>query len=512
MNISSVKIRCLPDWIPYLLLGLVSIAIYVQSVGYPLIWDSASMVLKNPATITFDPVKAFSSPTTIGPNMESGSSGHRLNYYRPVLQTILSGWYQVVGGNAAWWHFLAVVANMVAVFVVAHLMRAMGQARWVAFAIALVFAVNPGRVPGVVSVYGLSDQIFGIFILFALLCWVRERRVWTLVLLALALGCRETAILFPVIAVLWELLFKTEKRAWAWVAGQIALIAGYLIARQLVVGSVELTSMPFLGWFNSVTLILFNHLHSLLWPNWGVREYPLEDYSGLSARVLLSYVALIGGLGALAWALRRDRWITFWLLWFGVWLSIYFNVGRFGVFLMAEKNNYILALSFAAIFVAILVRVRRHALLLGAIVVMAHGTLSAWRVTHWRDPIAFFTSAIESTPGFSSLHYNLALEYVKIRNFAAAETAFRRTVELEPDDKMAWNNLGNVRYEQRNIPGAIEAWEHALQQGNILAARNLSYAYSQTGDNELATRYFSLYQELKARKAGAQPGGSDTAN
>lgn len=512
MNTSSVNLRRFPDWLPYFLLGLVSLAIYAQSIGYPLIWDSASMVLKNPATMTFDPITAFSTPTTIGPNEQSGGTGQRLNYYRPVLQIILSGWYQIAGGNAAWWHGLAVVANIIAVFIVAHLMQAMGQTRWVAFAIALVFAVNPGRVPGIVSVYGLSDQIFGIFILLALLCWVRERHGWTMVLLALALGCRETAILFPVVALFWELLFKTERRPWGWLAGQIALVVGYLIARQAVVGSVELTSMPFLGWFNSVTMILFNHLCSLLWPGWGVREYPLEDYSDLSFRVLLSYAVLIGGLGALAWSLRRNRWVAFWLLWFGVWLSIHFNVGRFGTFLMAEKNNYILALSFAVIFVGILERVRRHALALGAVVIIAHGTLSAWRVTHWRDPFTFFNSAIQSTPEFPTLHYNLGLEYVKTRNFPAAETAFSRTVELEPGHKMAWNNLGNVRYEQRNMPGAIQAWERALQQGNILAARNLSVAYSQAGNKDLATRYYSLYQNLKAGKTGARPTRSDDAN
>lgn len=490
----------LPAWALYAVLALVSLAIYGQTVGYPLIWDSAQLILNNPTIRSFDPVAAFTMPTSIDSGEFTGDPGSVLQYYRPVLQLIMSGWYQIAGENAAPWHALAVLANIAAVILAFHLVRAMGQPRWAAFAVALLFAVNPGRVAGIASVYGLSDQTFGIFILAAFLCWVREARGWALAFLALALGCRETAILFPLVTLAWELLFRERgERPWAWLARLCGLVAAYLAVRGLVVGGAPLTALPPLQLLNAITAITANHVLSIIWPGWGVHEYPMEDFSALSARILASYAVLSAGVAGLAWGVKRNRWAAFWLLWFGIWLSIHFNVGRFGEYLMAEKNNYLLALSFAAIFVAAARLAGRHALAVCAVVAVLHGGLAAWRATHWRDPVVFFASAIESTPNFATLHYNLAGTYIQREDFSNAEKAYLETVKVNPRHSMAWNNLGNIRYIKTDVAGAAEAWRKALDANsdNMMAAYNLSLAYKKLGDPEAAARYYSHYLKLK---------------
>lgn len=493
----------LPDLALYAFLGLVSILIYGQSIGFPLIWDSASLITENPATRTFDPLSAFTTPTTIGPEGYVGDKVDQIHYYRPVLRLLISGWYQVAGESAALWHALAVFLNIAAVFLVFRLMRAMNQPRWVAMTVALLFAVNPGRVSGVTWIYSLSNQFFGVFVLAAFLCWVREARWWSLGFLALALGCRESAILFPAIALVWELLFKTEKRAWAWLGAHGALAAGLVVARFLVVGTVEWAAPSPLVWLNTVAVITSGHLHSLVWPNWGVRFYPLEDISSFSPRLLLSYGVLASGLIALGWGLKRNRWVAFWLLWFGVWLSIHFSVGRFGDFLMAEKNNYLLALSFAVLLIAVSQLARRYALVLCAVVAVAQAGLSAWRVTHWRDPVTYFSSAIEQAPRFPALQYGLAMAHVTAKDYSGAEAAFLRTIELVPGHSMAWNNLGNIRYMRQDVAGAIKAWRRAFDadSGNMMAAHNLSLGYSRIGDRQAAARYYSHYLKLRAAQA-----------
>jgi hypothetical protein len=501
LNGATDILERLPAWALYAVLAMVSLAIYGQSVGFPLTWDSATLILENPAIRSFDPVAAFTTPTTIAAGGYSGDPVEKLHYYRPVLQLIMAGWYQVAGEGAAAWHALAVLANIAAVILAFHLVRAMGLPRWAAFAVALLFAANPGRVAGIAWVYGLSDQTFGLFVLAAFLCWVREARWWSLAFLALALGSRETAILFPFVALSWELLFRERgERAWAWLAGLCGLVAAYLVLRILVVGGAPLTAMPPVQLFNSIAMITANHVLSILWPGWGVREYPVEDFSMLSPRLLLSYAVLAAGLAGLAWGVKRNRWVAFWLLWFGIWLSIHFNVGRFGEYLMAEKNNYLLALTFAALFVAAARLAGRHALTVCAVIVVLHGGLSAWRVTHWRDPVTYFTAAIERTPRFATLHYNLANEYVAREDFAKAEHAYLKTIEVDSGHSMAWNNLGNIRFMRQDIPGAADAWQKALESNtaNMMAAYNLSLAYKRLGDPEAAARYYSHYLKLKA--------------
>lgn len=497
----------LPDLALYGAVALVSLLIYGQTVGFPLIWDSASLITENPATRTFDPLTAFTAPTTIGGAGAAGDRVGQLYYYRPVLQVLISGWYQLAGANSALWHGLAVTLNIVACLLVFRLMRAMEQPRWAAFAVALLFAVNPGRVAGITSVYGLSNQFFGVFALAAFLCWVREARGWTLGFLALALGCRETAVLFPAIALFWALLFKKDRRAWGWLGAQVALVAAYLAARALVVETPGLTTVAPLTWANTVAVIVSNHLHSLAWPGWGAREYPMADYSDFSLQFVLSYAVLAGGVIALVWGAKRNRWVAFWLLWFGTWLSIHFNVGRFGDFLMAEKDNYLLALSFAVLFVAAARMARQYAPILCAAVVVAQGGLSAWRASYWHDPVTFFSSAIEHAPGFAPLYYNLGLALVDDQDFSAAAAAFRKTVQLVPNHSMAWNNLGNIRYMNRDLAGATRAWRNAYDAdpGNMMAAYNLSLAYSRLGDRQTAAQYYARYLTLKAGKEAQAP-------
>lgn len=501
LSTGSDLLERLPAWTLYALLALVSLAIYGQTVGFPLIWDSSGLILYNPAIRSFDPVTAFAAPTAVGTDGYAGDPLAQLEYYRPVLQLILSGWYRIAGQSPAWWHALSVLADIASVILAFHLVRAMGQPRWVAFAIAMLFAANPGRVAGVAWVYSLSDQTFGLFILAAFLCWVREARGWALAFLALALGCRETAVLFPLVALSWELLFRQrEERAWGWLAALCGLVAAFLVAHGLVAGSAGLTSLPPVRLFNSIAVIVANHVLSILWPGWGVHEYPLEDYSAFSLRVLLSYAVAGAGLAALAWTLRRNSWAAFWLLWFGIWLSIHFNVGLFGEFLMAEKNNYLLALSFAALFVAAAQVAGRYALAVCAVVLVLHGGLAAWRTSHWRDPVIYFTSAIASTPGFATLHYNLAGAYRAREDFVRAEQAYLDTIAVDPRHSMAWNNLGNIRFMRKDIRGAAQAWQTAFDASpsNMMAAYNLSLAYARLGDPAAAARYRAIYQQLKA--------------
>ena len=44
-------------------------------------------------------------------------------------------------------------------------------------------------------------------------------------------------------------------------------------------------------------------------------------------------------------------------------------------------------------------------------------------------------------------------------NYAAAATAFRGAVQVDPSDAAAYNNLGNVLDELKDWPGAVKAWQ-----------------------------------------------------
>lgn len=56
------------------------------------------------------------------------------------------------------------------------------------------------------------------------------------------------------------------------------------------------------------------------------------------------------------------------------------------------------------------------------------------------------SKAIALEPKNANLHYNLAVEYLKTKQFKAAEQALKKVIQLNPKDKDAYYNLG-VLYE-----------------------------------------------------------------
>lgn len=63
-----------------------------------------------------------------------------------------------------------------------------------------------------------------------------------------------------------------------------------------------------------------------------------------------------------------------------------------------------------------------------------------------KDPVAYYIKAIKLAPKNGDLHYNLAVEYVKINEYNSAAEEFKRALQLNHRDKDASYNLG-VLYE-----------------------------------------------------------------
>jgi len=63
-----------------------------------------------------------------------------------------------------------------------------------------------------------------------------------------------------------------------------------------------------------------------------------------------------------------------------------------------------------------------------------------------RRAIANYLKAINLAPKSAHLHYNLAIEYLKIKQFSLASEEFKRVIQLNPKDKDAYYNLG-ILYE-----------------------------------------------------------------
>ena len=73
----------------------------------------------------------------------------------------------------------------------------------------------------------------------------------------------------------------------------------------------------------------------------------------------------------------------------------------------------------------------------------------------------------------------------------AAIEAFKRVIEIDPNDADTWYFLGTAHVQAKQFPQAIDAFEHALKLNSLHASAEfgLSRAYQQSSDVEHAREH-----------------------
>lgn len=188
-----------------------------------------------------------------------------LRFFRPVafglmkLTYTLSGWNPVAMHAASlMWHFLACLLLM-------SLLRSLGASRWLAAAVAGLFAIHPAHVATVQWVACQTELMVTTFLLAAAFCAARSGRWpgfvpqdrppgarstlgWALaagVFFLLALGCRENAVMLPVIVLAGGAIAR-RLRATLMVTAALAVpLIVYVVARTVLLGGAAVPERPY---------------------------------------------------------------------------------------------------------------------------------------------------------------------------------------------------------------------------------------------------------------------------
>jgi tetratricopeptide (TPR) repeat protein len=107
--------------------------------------------------------------------------------------------------------------------------------------------------------------------------------------------------------------------------------------------------------------------------------------------------------------------------------------------------------------------------------------------------------AATATPGLTGAQlHRSGYEALQAGNYAEAVTLLKRAVELEPKDKLAWNNLGRAHLGLRQYDAAIEAFQKqiAINPYDQYAYNNLGRAYVGNRDYDKAETAFLKQLEV----------------
>ncbi len=428
----------------------VAAAVHARSVGFGFVGlDDTDLVTDDQPFLTrpWAAVRAFGRSY-----MGVVDAGHA--YYRPVVTATLALDARWSGAQAGGYHATNVALHATVAVLVWALLRRVGAGARAALAAALVFAVHPVLAPAVAWIPGRNDTLLALFALGAWLAYLRRAWLAHLVLFALALLTKETAVVLPVLwaahAVLLEPRLATRR-----VLSGSAVAWGVLLAGRLVLGGAAVAAGAGVG----------------------ARPETLASALGVTAQALAAPWDVVGGLLAgagklllyvrptvLAAAVDVPVWPGVLALGTVVLLAarvpgVRLRVLTLGAVALAlpllppllltgtlvlDDRLYLPAVG-AVLVIAELVRAvgpgRDAILAYGGVAIAVLSMLTLGFEGAYRDRRAFAREAVAGSPRCALAHLCLARSEQQDGRDDAAATEYRAALSLDPAAEVAHNNL-----------------------------------------------------------------------
>ena len=387
----------------------------------------------------------------------------------------------------------------------------------VALTTAALFAVHPLMTEAVGYTSSRPEVLCAVFVFAALLLarrallgggarpWIAAGAAWLL-----ALGSRENAAVVPIVLLAYDRLLRPgadEPRR-----RRLFLLYGPLLVAMLAAGALrvalflrhEAGALPREVWRHFLTElpIYWRYLRLLLWPAGQSLVHPAQRVATPFDPRVLAAIAAFAALGAAAWLLRRRYpLVALGLLWFPLFLAPSSSLVPL-VELMAEHRAY---LASAGVFLVAGVGLDRlvawwgahdrrparlpHVAALAILAVLGMLTMARNRV--WADPVTLWRDAAAKAPLTWAPHQALGDALRDNQGCEAAIPAYRRAVELRPEDNRARINLGVCLAHTGAYAEAARAFEEALavDPGSADAHVNLGWLASLAKRPQLAARH-----------------------
>ncbi len=476
--------RC-PVWPVTALWGVLALTViaYAEVVSHPFEHDDFHALVNNQAVHRLSDLPALWTSPRAG-SAEGGVG------YRPVLLTLWAVEYATFGDRPWGYHLVNVVLHLASVGLTWNLMMRLAADRRAAFAAAGLVALHPMHIEAVNYVTAQASVAVAALQMVALLCATTalgrqglERAGYyggALAAAGLALGVKETAVMFPIVFWLWEWYrpggLDARRRA-LWTLPFLGLVAAFLGLRQAVLtGAVVIPSAaPSIAIAAATTIkITVLSLGTWIWPFNLSIDHGDVVVSG-DARAWWWLIGAAVAMTAAWWEARRGRRTAFFLLAWGaasllpVGAAVLFiNVG-----LYQENRAYLAGVGLALALAPLVVRAFDRAgtrwgtriaaaMVIGALAV---GTGSIALRTHiWGDRVALWRDAVAKYPESAHAYAGLGGVYRETGRLDQAEAALRESWRLDPTDFSTAYALGDLLMAMGRRDEGMAYHEHVVER------------------------------------------------
>jgi Flp pilus assembly protein TadD len=209
-----------------------------------------------------------------------------------------------------------------------------------------------------------------------------------------------------------------------------------------------------------ISLLIFPHPSRLNLDHDFALSHSLMD----PITTLLSIGALAGLVGLAIFTAKRDRLLSFCILWFLGNLVIESSV--IGLEIIFEHRTYLPSMLVGLMAVTPVYRhLKPKWIGLGVVctVVMVFSVWTYARNSMWSDEVALWTDCVEKSPRKARPHYNLGVVIGSQGKLKEAMSHYTEALRIEPDHVEAHNNLGNALAGQGRLKEAMSHFSEALR-------------------------------------------------
>lgn len=266
-----------------IVLVVVTFGVFANTLGGEFVYDDLRQIVRNPL---IQDSELFGKALTSDVWAFKGDGEYTAsNYWRPTFTAYHILNFQLFGLNPFGWHLLNILLHIGVCLFAFFLLRRWDLHEYLAFGVALIFAVHPVHTESVAWISGSPDLLFGFFFLASI--WFADRPISgkkktsdlivALVFYLFALGSKEVAMLcFPIYFLIFNRHKSDKKREMKFLdsaINQIALFGivavVFFLLRWTILGNISQDAENAVGFYNAVLSVPQNfvfYLKQIIFP------------------------------------------------------------------------------------------------------------------------------------------------------------------------------------------------------------------------------------------------------
>ena len=505
--------------------------IYSSSLEGPFVLDDGNNILNNPAIrltqLSWSGLKDAASKSPLS-NRPLAYISFALNYYHHSYRTVGFRLVNIlIHMSAGLFLFLFIKTTLG----LPALESRFGNSRWLPYIAVLIWLVHPLHIQSVTYIVQRMNSMASMFYILSMLCYARARLAqsstikWLLAAACLmsgilALGTKETAATLPCFILLYEWFFFQDlsrewlKRYLPFLIGVFILLISvsliYLDGHpfERILSRYELRNFTLIQRVFTEFRVVILYLSLLIYPHPNRLnldyDFPLSHSLIDPLTTLLALVAIIGLLAGSLWLAKKDRLISFCLLWYFGNLVIESSI--IGLELVFEHRTYLPSMMIILMAAILADRYLRSNILKIATICAITLVFSVWtyeRNTIWSDAVSLWSDVVKKSPQKARPHNNLGNALKHQGKIEEAIAHFKKALQINPGYAKAHNNLGTALASQGKTEEALKHFGMALyiNPGYATAHSNIGVALAGRDEFEKAIVHFKAALRLEPDSA-----------